>query len=493
MTDPSPRPDVPAVAAAFLEHARRDPGAPALAWADREISYGELAALAAGQRPLLDRLGPDEPVGVLAAKSPGALALVLACLLTGRRFLLPSPSLAAETLDTLFDQAGCRTIVREEDLLPPAGEVTWPAVDPDSIGFMLTTSGSTGLPKIVPLPHRAVDAFAAWAAGTFRIGPGRSVFSYAPLNFDLCLLDVWTTLAYGGRVVLADTARAAHGGYLADLLRRYPVDVIQGVPMLYNLLLDSGAIGFAGVSHVLVTGDVIGADTLAALPWLFPGARLHNVYGCTETNDSLIAELEPGRSGPAPLGVPLPGVDVLLLDSGGQPVDGPGTGELYVTTPFQSGGYLDAARSAGKFTGHPLGSDDRQWFRSGDLVRRDSGGSLALIGRTDFQIKIRGTAINTAEVESVLRECDGVLDAAVLTSTDPVAGRQLAAVLTRVPGSAVNSLTVRLHCAAHLPKAAVPSTLRIVDVPLPRTSTGKLDRSAAEELLTPEPIPGRTS
>ncbi|SDS32494.1 AMP-binding protein [Actinoplanes derwentensis] len=489
-------PDHPAVATAFLGHARRAPDAPALVWADREIGYRELADLAYGQRPLLDRLAPGEPAGILTPKSPGGLALILACLLTGRRFLLPSPSLAADTLDTLFAQAGCRTILREADLRGPAAggpEHAWPAVDRDSAGFMLTTSGSTGLPKIVPLPHRSVDAFAAWAGAAFGIGPGRSVFSYAPLNFDLCLLDIWTTLAHGGRVVLADTERAAHGGYLRELLRRYPVDVIQGVPMLYDLLLDTGAGAFARVRHVLFTGDVIGERTLAALPGLFPGARLHNVYGCTETNDSLIAEVPPGHTVPVPLGVPLPGVDILILDEDGRPVDGPGTGELYVTTPFQSAGYLDAARNVGRFTGHPLGADARSWFRSGDLVQRQPDGTVTLVGRTDFQIKIRGTAINTAEVESVLRGCVGVLDAAVLTRTDPVSGRQLAAVVTRAPGSTVNSLVVRRHCAANLPKAAVPSTLRIVDEPLPRTSTGKLDRSAAEELLTPAPISGRTS
>ena len=248
-------------AAAFAAQVRRDPAAPALLWHDREVSYGELAALAAGQRRLLDRIGavPDEPVGILAPKSPESVALVLACLLSGQRFLLPSPSLAPALLAELFDQAGCTTVLRETDLAvagtPPEDTAE---VAPESIALLLTTSGSTGLPKIVPLPHRALDAFAAWAGPAFGIGPGRTVLNYAPLNFDLCLLDIWTTLAHGGTVLLVDTALAVRGRHLAELLRRHPVHVVQAVPMLFGLLLEAGAEPIAGVEHVMITGDTAG-------------------------------------------------------------------------------------------------------------------------------------------------------------------------------------------------------------------------------------------
>ena len=106
---------------------------------------------------------------------------------------------------------------------------------------MLTTSGSTGLPKIVPLTVGAVDHFTDWAAAQFEIGPGTNVANYAPLNFDLCLLDIWTTLKHGGCVVMVDQDRATHGGYLADLLADNEVNVVQAVPMLYRLLIDATA------------------------------------------------------------------------------------------------------------------------------------------------------------------------------------------------------------------------------------------------------------
>src|SRR5690606_3768157 len=284
-----------------------------------------------------------------------------------RPFLLPGTALAEQTRATLLAQAGCRYVLSADGTARaprPTGEgQTGPVAaetPADGVSFMLTTSGSTGLPKIVPLGGDAVDRFVAWAGPAFGIGPGVSVLNYAPLSFDLCLLDVWTTLAHGGRVVLVDPDRAADGRHLLDLLARHRIQVVQAVPMFFGLLL--GAAGpqtaFDTVERVLFTGDAIGERTLAELPRLFPAARLYNVYGCTETNDSFVweAPADPAAlpAGPVPIGTPLPGVRAFILDERGDVLTGPGTGELYVSTPFQTAGYLGRARHSGKFGPHPL-------------------------------------------------------------------------------------------------------------------------------------------
>lgn len=480
----------------FVRHAERAPEATALIWHDTALRYGELLMMARVERDRVERLGlpPGRPVGLLADKSPAAIALVLGCLLADRPFLLPSPALADATLAALFAQAGCGPVLTPQGQGPrelpgaPAPEVT--PEPPAETSFMLTTSGSTGLPKVVPLGAGAVDRFAAWAAPAFGIGPGRSVLNVAPLNFDLCLLDVWTTLACGGRVVLVDPAHAANGRRLHRLLCDHEVHLVQAVPMFFGLLLEAAApLGttFDSVEHVVFTGDAIPGHVLAGLPDLFPNARLHNVYGCTETNDSFIHEVD--RDGPlatpVPIGAPLPGVRALVVDAGGGVVAGAGEGELYVSTPFQAEGYLDRARHAGKFTGHPLGADDRRWFRTGDLVRRDADGRVELVGRSDFQVKVRGVAVNTAEVERALLAHPDVLEAAVAAVPDPVAGRTLAASVYRAPGSGLTSLGLREHCVRELPRAAVPTALRIVDEPLPKTATGKVDRTAVDRPAEP--------
>ena len=286
--------------------------------------------------------------------------------------MLPSVELAPETLAQLFAQAAASRVLAPQEHAGDGAAVTaapaesaadaqWPPAGSDGadVSFMLTTSGSTGLPKIVPLAAAGIDEFTAWAAAQFEIGPGTTVLNYAPLNFDLCLLDIWTTLKYGGTVVLVDQDRGTNGGYLAGLIADHEVNVVQAVPMLYRLLIDvareaGGA--FASVRHALTTGDKMPASSLKELPELFPNARFFNVYGCTETNDSLMHELDLSDGDvPAnlPVGQPLPGVTALIEDRGGGFLDGEGTGELLVCTPFQTRGYLNAALNEGKFVVHP--------------------------------------------------------------------------------------------------------------------------------------------
>ncbi|MGY0490651.1 AMP-binding protein [Streptomyces sp. WG-D5] len=484
MTDRDP---VTGLLHGFLTQVRERPEATALVWHGEETSYRALYEMAGRERERLALLGlsAGEPVGVLAAKSPGAVALVLGCLLAHRPFLLPSPQLADSLLTQLFAQAGCHHVLAPEGepqcVLAPARSEAHP-VHPDTT-FMLTTSGSTGLPKIVPLRRDAVDRFTAWAGPALGVTHDTAVLNYAPLNFDLCLFDVWSTLAHGGRVVLVDPDKAVDGRHLLDLLLRHDIVIVQAVPMFYRLVLDAAhraGVVLPSVRRAVFTGDALPERTFAELRELLPAARLTNIYGCTETNDSFAYEVDTTATvfPPVPIGTPLPGVAALVLDADGREVTGAGTGELYVRTPFQSAGYLDPARSRGKFTAHPLGHDDATWFRTGDLVRRDADGLLHLTGRSDFQVKVRGVAVNTAEIEQVLLRHPAVLEAGVAARPDPLTGKRLVAGVRRAPGSGLNSLLLKEHCAGALPRAAVPGVLRITDEPLPKTATGKVDRGA---------------
>ncbi|MGW2253355.1 AMP-binding protein [Kitasatospora sp. NPDC001660] len=474
---------------AFAAHARRRGDATALLWHERAVTYRQLADLTDRERRRLNALplAPGEPVGLFAHKSPEAIALVLACLTERRPFLLPSPQLAPALLAALYTQAGARHLLTPLGRPAPALPATAPHPVPTlaaGTSFMLTTSGSTGLPKIVPLAQSAVDRFTAWAHDTFDLGPGRVVASYAPLNFDLALLDVWATLAAGGTVLLLDPAHALSARHLLTQLTRHRPHVLQAVPLCYALIAQAagGQRVLDSVEHAAFTGDTIDARTLAALPALLPAARLYNIYGCTETNDSFLHELDALDATAAlavPIGTPLPGVRTLVAAEDGTPVEGPGKGELYVSTPFQAAGYLDRSRDAGRFTTRPKGAGTgRRWFRTGDLVTRDEQGRLHLAGRADFQVKVRGVAVNTAEVERVLLAHPEVREAAVAAESDPLTGKRLHAAVHRAPGSALNTLVLREHLAANLPRAAVPERLAIHDTPLPKTPTGKVDRKA---------------
>jgi acyl-coenzyme A synthetase/AMP-(fatty) acid ligase len=228
-----------------------------------------------------------------------------------------------------------------------------------------------------------------------------------------------------------------------------------------------------------VTGDVMPAEVLRRSRRLLPRAAFYNLYGCTETNDSFLHRVEdaPEVATRLPIGRPIPGVTAAVLTAEDVPLTGAGTGELLVRTPFQAAGYLDPALDDGRFVPAPAGLPAGRYYRTGDLVRRDEAGLLTLVGRADFHVKVRGVRINTQEVETVIGQHADVLEAAVLAIPDEVAGHRLHAVIRRHPGSTLNGLQLRAHCAARLARTAIPGRVEIVDTALPRTSTGKVDRN----------------
>ena len=490
----------------IAEQASNQPDAPALVWEGEPISYGELQEMAADAKAELDAEGlpEDRPVGIRAKKSPEAIALIIACLAAEKSFLLPSIELAPETLAQLFGQAGASRVLTPhgprsdsaaslraiQDAAPeetPAG--MWPPEGGgDDVSFMLTTSGSTGLPKIVPLTAAGVDAFTDWAADKFDIKPGMKVANYAPLNFDLCLLDIWTTLKHGGCVVMVDQDRATNASYLADLLADNEVGVVQAVPMLYRLLIDAAGEGdrdFPSMKHVLTTGDKIPPSTLSRLPALFPNARFFNIYGCTETNDSFVHEFEGLKEGGAPevvpVGQPIPGVAIKIKTEDDEWLEGDaeGKGELLVSTPFQTRGYLNRELNADRFA--PMsanGAGERAFYKTGDIVRRDANGVVSLEGRADFYVKVRGVRVSTQVVDQAIAEHRDVVEVVVVAVPDELAGSRLHAVVLLEPDSELNSLKLRVHCAERLARTEMPSKFELVTEPLPKTSTGKVDRKA---------------
>jgi acyl-CoA synthetase (AMP-forming)/AMP-acid ligase II len=464
-----------------LAHGADRPAAPALRWRGGSVSYAELAARVTGCLDDLSSRAGEGPVAVVSKKSSETIALVLACTIARRAVLLPAPDLGQEGLSRLVARSGCGWVARAT-----AAGTEWQDAGQDGScaqpaggkRFLLTTSGSTGTPKIVPLEAAATESFMGWATTAFGLGPGVNVLNYAPLNFDLCLLDVWATLKAGGCAILVDPDHAVNPRYLLDLFGTCDPHVVQAVPMLFRVIAQAAnGARFPGVRHLMLTGDHAPRRLRAPLPGLFPGAGFHNVYGCTETNDSFMHSFgaEEARSAEVlPLGQPLPGVTARVVTDSGD-LDGPGHGELWVSTPFQTPGYLHEAGE--RFVRH---HDGTTYFRSGDVVRRGPDGALTLAGRTDFQVKVRGVRVNLEDVERVIYEHDDVAEVAVVALPDHEAGNRLHAAVRR-RSDRLTGLGLRQHCAQRLARAAIPSNIRIVDDPLPTTSTGKVDRNRIRE------------
>jgi acyl-coenzyme A synthetase/AMP-(fatty) acid ligase len=478
----------------FVERAKRAPSTPALAWPAGGVTYGELYAMACDAADALDCLGLREGtrVAVLGPKSPATIALALACMLTGRPVLLPAVELGPGAVRTLIEHAEVQQVLAAEAfdgaaVVRPSRETAAaePVLrrGPEDIALMLTTSGSTGQPKVVPITHRAILRFASWASDRFDIEPGTNVLSYCGLNFDLSILEVWTTLIYGGRAVLVAHNQSTRRDHLLDLVRRHRVNVIQGVPMLISLLLDAAdahGCDLPTVTHAILTGDAASRSLLARLPGPLTNSRLYNVYGCTETNDSFIHVLDPRREaerGAIPLGAPLPGVSALIVRDG-RVLDGPGSGELWVSTPFQALGYLGPRAGDDGFHEQPDVPAPAGHFRSRDLVRRDAAGMLYLDGRTDAQVKVRGVRVNLHAIEQALLGDPGVAEAAVIAVDDELAGKRLLGFVRRRSGAQVDTVQLRFRCARELGRVAVPAAIAVQDDALPKTTTGKVDRKA---------------
>ncbi|WP_051860167.1 MULTISPECIES: AMP-binding protein [Streptomyces] len=470
---------------------QEQPDSTALVFAGQQVTYADLERLTRRTAADLDGagFGSVRALCVPAHKSPETVALLLAAWRQGINTLVPSPGLGAAALSTLIAQAhgpllatvvtgGGVTLSREET--DPAQADGFSIPDPEETLLTLTTSGSTGVPKLVPIRSEAFDRFGDWATDAFGIDEGTSSLSFSPLNFDLALLDVWTVLEAGGTVVLADAGASGDAGYLRDLAQRNDVTLVQGVPLLHRLLAADGA-RYPAVRTVVFTGEAVSEqglrDTFAACP----DARFHNVFGCTETNDSFIHDIDPGTYvHPLPIGVPIDGTDAVLLIEGADGTEvlrGPGTGELLVHTPFQTCGYLEQARNAHAFMPDPRGGG-AMFYRTGDLVHRDADGRHFLQGRTDFQVKVRGVRTNTLEVETVLGAHPDVIEAAVVALPCPEAGTRLHAEVVRRDGTSLSTLGLRAYAAKHLPRHAVPSSVGLACTPLPKTPTGKPDRNS---------------
>lgn len=498
---------------AVTRHASERPDATALITDRGNWSYADLAvrAEALAGRAVAGELPPHARVAVTAHKTPETIALILALGKMGHPALLLSPELGDAAASDVIRQSGVAArleaapcdgggpgiAVDSQPGAAPAGAdpSTGVHTDPDS-ALLLTTSGTTGTPKAVRLSRRGATRFFGWAQQFFGLRPGTRVLNYAPLNFDLSLLDIWATLNAGGAAILLDSARGGDGAYLRERAAQTQPDLIQAVPMFFGLLCDAAGAGSTGNAratpparprHVVLTGEAAGPSLRARIAALFPGARFHNVYGCTETNDSIAFSCDAARFAAAddlPIGRPLAGVEARVIDDAGRVLTGAAEGELLVSTPFQAHGYTDPERTAAAFETREGENGPRQFYRTGDRVARTADGTLYLRGRTDLVVKVRGVRTNLQEIERTIAQHHKVADAVVVAVPDQTAGNRLHAIVECRPGRRPSTLDLRSHCAAYLPRTAVPSRFTLSADPLPRTSTGKPDRQRLAHAYT---------
>jgi amino acid adenylation domain-containing protein len=357
----------------------------------------------------------------------------------------------------------------------PAGSGPAPADDLDQLAYTIFTSGSTGRPKGVAVTHRGLANHVAWAARELagRGEGGGALFSSAA--FDLVVPNIWAPLTTGQRLwVLPQDQEGTVLG--RDLLAAGPFSFLKLTPghleILTHQLTPAEAAGLAAV--VVVAGEALpGALADRWATWLGP-ERLINEYGPTEASvgTCVLPLTAPVAPGTVPIGRPLPGMSMRVLDADLRPVPVGARGELHVGGTGVARGYLDRpSLTAERFLPDPYGPPGSRMYRTGDLARVLDGGVVDFLGRGDDQVKVRGYRVELGEIRAALLEHPGVDEAVVVPHRQPSGDTALAAYLVGAAAPA----ELAAHAAALLPDYMVPGSITVLEA-MPLNANGKVDR-----------------
>ncbi|MFS8069698.1 MAG: non-ribosomal peptide synthetase, partial [Byssovorax sp.] len=499
--------EYPRTGAHHLVEAQVDaaPDAVALACEGRELTYRELDRRGNQLARYLQRrgAGPGVRVGISTDRSIDMVVAALAVLKAGAAYVPLDPTYPKDRLAFIAADAGLRILLTQASL---AGEIEGitatsvrldadgPAiaaesdarldgeVSPESIAYVLYTSGSTGQPKGVRIPHRALANFLT----TMRAEPGLTasdrLLAVTSLSFDIAGLELFLPLVSGGRVEIAGRAAVVDGAKLAALLAAKGITVMQATPSTWRLLLDAGWQG--APIQALVGGEAVPRELVDRLAPRV--ASVWNMYGPTETTIwSCIQRLHAG-GGPVPIGRPIGNTQVYVLDSALQPVPVGVPGELHIGGDGVALGYLDRPElTAQRFIASPFVAG-ATLYKTGDLCRFRPDGALEFLGRLDFQVKLRGYRIELGEIEAALAQHPSVAEAVTVVREDVPGDKRLVAYLVTRQDLPVDQADLRAFVGEKLPGYMVP-TAYVILAAMPLTPNGKVDRHA---LPAPETGPG---
>jgi amino acid adenylation domain-containing protein len=485
----------------IAERAARRPDAVAVRQWDDTLTYGELLAIAAGVAAALRERGaaPETLVGVCAQRHPSLVAALVGVLLSGAAYVPLDPALPVARLRGIAAEAGLSTVVCDGTGADLFGDLSLPILDSrtrhsayenprssqrvgaDAAAYVMFTSGSTGQPKGVVVPHRALAHFVAGLAATAGLDETCRSIAFASIGFDVSVIDLFVPLALGGSVALAGSADRADPARLQRFCAEHRA-TFGDLPPAILPLLDPG--GLPDLRLLMTGSEAPGPEQVAR--WTADGRRFWNCYGPTEATVQVTwYEASGGWDAPLPIGRPTPNHRVYVVDEGMRQVGIGVPGELLVGGPGLARGYLDdPALTAQRFVPDPFSNPPgERLYRTGDLVTWRPDGTLEFLGRTDRQLKIRGQRVEIGEVEAVLRGDPDVGHAAVAAVPAAGGGLDLVAFVT---GDDPDPAAVRRRCAERLPAAMVPA--RVVPVAaLPLGSTGKVDLDRLVAALPPDP------
>ena len=478
--------------ARFEARAAAHPGAAALRFGGRTVTYGELNARANRVARRLAALGagPEARVGVCLERTPDAIAAMLGAMKAGAAYVPLDPAYPPARLATLLADADAVAVVTASalaDRLPrslpalvldreaaeieaEAGDDPGIGIDPSSLAYVLYTSGSTGTPKGVMVEHRGVSTVLEWIGETVPAEEWGAVLASTSFSFDVSVAEVFGTLCHGGTLVLVENAlELPAAGAAGEEVRSAFM-----VPTAAAELLRAGALP-PGLAALNLGGEALPG---ALVDRLFEGGTVRavrNLYGPTETTIyATCAEARPGEAHP-PVGRPVADGRAYVLDPGMRPAAVGVPGELFLAGAGVGRGYAGRpAMTAERYLPDPFSTEPgARMYRTGDRVRWRVDGELEYRGRLDEQVKVRGFRVELGEVENTLLAHPGVREAVAA-----VRGEVLAAYVAPpvgAPAPAADDL--RAWMRERLPEHMVPAAFVAMEA-FPLTTSGKVDRRA---------------
>jgi len=477
-TGPEPRRRPGGLVERFTTHSDATPDAPALVCDDRTLTYGELDRRATRLANALRRrgAGPGEVVAVRSGRSVELVVSVLGVLKTGAAYLPLDPAQPAARQAAMVEDARPMWVLDDISALEAEGHEARETVtvDPRETAYVIYTSGSTGRPKGVAVTHRSVLALFDQWLDRFGATPGEATSAWSSIGFDASVHELLLPLTTGAVLhVVPEDVRPDPAALMAWLREHQVVQAF--LPPAYVRWIDEDPARVAGLAlrQVLTGVEPLPEAALARFAAALPGLRICFGYGPTEATLYATAHFDPKPfDRPAPIGRPLPGSRLYLLDERLRPVPPGVAGEVFLAGDCLARGYLHRPDlTAERFVPDPFVPGERM-YRTGDLARWLPDGEAAYAGRRDDQIKLRGFRIEPGEVTAALLAVPGVREAAVLVDRegDPrlVAG---------VAGERRTPHEWRAALADRLPDYMIPSVFAEFDR-LPLNRSGKLDRDA---------------
>ncbi|WP_442944038.1 non-ribosomal peptide synthase/polyketide synthase [Nocardia sp. NBC_00508] len=480
----------------FDAQVARTPYAPAVRYGDITLGYAELDSRARSLAIELMRwgVGPETLVAVAMRRGIDLVVAIYAVLRAGAGYLPIDPDHPAErseyVLDSAapicvlttagdgFDTATGIPVVAVDTLYLPEYQGPWPQdyVHPDTLAYVIYTSGSTGRPKGVMITHRQMVNQFRWAQLAYPHDGDDVVLHKTPITFDISTWELFWPLQTGAAIVIAAPDGHRDPAHLTRIITENAVTTVHFVPSMLEAFLDpvaNPAAEHPSLRRVFAAGEALSGETAATFAASAPGAALINWYGPAEATVVTDHPVRDTAAVAIPIGVPVANTRVYVLDRHLRPVPPGAAGELYVEGVQLARGYLGApALTAERFVAHVGGA---RLYRTGDIVRwRD--GALEYLGRSDFQVKLRGQRVEPGEIETVLVGHPHVRHAAVSLVRGAIGDRLVAYVVT-VPGQTIDEAALLLHARGALPSYMVPSAV-VVLPELPLNASGKLDRKA---------------